>query len=70
MSQAMAGYPMTRSFISRVERGRLTPSLPSLLIIAARLRTTVAAILAPVESRLTEEGIDAGEDGPGIIRGG
>ena len=70
LSQGRAAHPMSRSFMSRLERGRLTPSLPSLLIIAGQLSTTVAAILAPVESRLVEEGSDAGQDGARIVRRG
>ena len=55
LSQAEVGRPMSRAFLSSVERGRITPSLPSLLIIARRLNSSAAAILAGVERQLEGE---------------
>jgi len=52
MSQAAAARPMSRAFLSSVERGRFTPSLSSLLIIARRLNTSAATILEAVELHL------------------
>lgn len=52
LSQTAAARPMTRAFMSSVERGRFTPSLPSLLIIARQLNTSAATILKAVESQL------------------
>jgi len=49
LSQADLGAPLSRAFVSLVEHGRLTPSLPSLLLIASRLGTTGAALLATAE---------------------
>ena len=54
LSQSAMGEPLSRSFVSLVEHGRLTPSLPSLLIIATRLGTSAAGILASVESQLED----------------
>jgi transcriptional regulator with XRE-family HTH domain len=54
LSQAEAGHPLGRAFLSSVENGRLTPSLPSLVIIARRLNSSAAAILAAVEQQLEE----------------
>ena len=54
LSQAFVGRPMGRAFVSSVERGRSTPSLPSLLIIARRLNTSAAAILAVVEPQMED----------------
>jgi transcriptional regulator with XRE-family HTH domain len=45
---------LSRSFVSLVEHGRLTPSLPSLVMMAARLGTSAAGILASVESQLED----------------
>lgn len=52
MSQAAAARPMSRAFLSSVERGRFTPSLSSLLIIARRLNTSAATILEAVDLQL------------------
>ena len=54
LSQEHLGDPLSRSFVSLVEHGRLTPSLPSLRIIAATLGTSAAGILASVEAQLED----------------
>lgn len=54
LSQASVGRPLSRAYISSVEAGRLTPSLPSLLLIARRLNSSAAAILSVVEMTLEE----------------
>jgi transcriptional regulator with XRE-family HTH domain len=62
LSQAEAGRPLTRAFLSSVEHGRITPSLPSLLIIARRLNSSAAAILACAERQLEDETTDGDAD--------
>jgi transcriptional regulator with XRE-family HTH domain len=52
LSQAAVARPLSRAFLSSVESGRLTPSLPSLLIIARQLNATAATILRSVELQL------------------
>jgi transcriptional regulator with XRE-family HTH domain len=52
LSQAAAASPMSRAFMSSVERGRYTPSLPGLLIIARKLNTSAATILEAVDLQL------------------
>jgi transcriptional regulator with XRE-family HTH domain len=52
MSQAAVARPMSRAFLSSVERGRFTPSLSSLLIIARQLNTSAATILEAVDLQL------------------
>jgi transcriptional regulator with XRE-family HTH domain len=54
LSQANAAMPLSRAFLSLVEHGRLTPSLPSLLILARRLDTSASDILRSVESELED----------------
>ena len=54
LSKQHLGDPLTRSFVSLVEHGRLTPSLPSLRIIASTLGTSAAGILASVEAQLED----------------
>ena len=49
LTQAELGRPMTRSFISAVEHGRALPSLPALLLIAARLGVPIGELLEQVE---------------------
>jgi transcriptional regulator with XRE-family HTH domain len=52
LSQAAVARPMGRAFMSSVERGRFTPSLSSLLIIARQLNTSAATILEAVDLQL------------------
>jgi hypothetical protein len=54
--------------MSSVESGRLTPSLPSLLMIAKRLDSSGAAILASVESQLEAQFDDGTADETAIPR--
>jgi DNA-binding XRE family transcriptional regulator len=54
LTQETVARPMGRAFLSLVERGRLTPSLGSLLIIAQRLDTSAAEILRSVDAILEE----------------
>ena len=61
LSQARIGGPFSRAFMSRVEQGRLTPSLPSLIIIARRLNSSGSEILATVEAELDAEQSDDDE---------
>lgn len=59
LTQGSAAGPLTRAFVSSVESGRLTPSLPSLLIIARQLNASAATILKAVELQL--EARDSGD---------
>jgi len=68
LSQTSAGEPLSRAFLSSVERGQLTPSLPSLLIIARRLNSSAAAILAAVETQLEEPAEHGSADETTITR--
>jgi len=68
MSQTAAGRPLSRAFLSSVERGRLTPSLPSLLIIARQLSTSAGTILASVEQKLEATDHDGDPDETGLAR--
>src|ERR1035437_3095429 len=49
LTQAELGSPMTRSFVSAIEHGRALPSLPALLLIAARLDVPVGKLLDQLE---------------------
>jgi transcriptional regulator with XRE-family HTH domain len=54
LSQTNVGRPLSRAFVSSVESGRVTPSLPSLLMIARRLNSSGSSILASVETQLED----------------
>lgn len=45
MTQAQAGYPLSRAFVSLVERGETLPSLASILWLAGRLGIEVEDLL-------------------------
>lgn len=65
LSQAAVGKPLSRAFLSAVEAGRVLPSIPSLVMIAQRLNTTAAAILASVERHLeAQANIGPGDQTP------
>jgi DNA-binding XRE family transcriptional regulator len=49
LTQASLGEPMSKGFVSAVERGRAIPSLPALRLMASRLDTTIGAFLLAVE---------------------
>lgn len=68
LSQASVGQPLSRAFVSSVERGRLTPSLPSFLMIARRLNTSGADILRSVELQLEGHITDGTGDEAAIPR--
>jgi transcriptional regulator with XRE-family HTH domain len=49
LTQAELGSPMTRSYVSAIEHGRALPSLPALLLIAARLGVSVGKLVDQLE---------------------
>ncbi len=49
LTQAELGAPMTRSFVSAIEKGRALPSLPALLLIALRLGVPAGDLLEKLE---------------------
>jgi transcriptional regulator with XRE-family HTH domain len=51
MTQAELGAPLTRSYVSAVERGRTVPSVPALAHMAARLGTNPGYLLPGVGKR-------------------
>jgi transcriptional regulator with XRE-family HTH domain len=53
MSQAGLGQPLTRAFVSSVERGRVVPSLPALLLMTEKLGTTLEEFFAGVNRHMT-----------------
>lgn len=53
LTQRELGDPMTRAFVSLVERGRSLPSLAALCLFADRLQTTVGELVDGVNSLAT-----------------
>jgi transcriptional regulator with XRE-family HTH domain len=53
LSQAEAGRPLTRAFVSALEHGHVVPSLPALMLIAARLDTDISTLLEVVKTHST-----------------
>lgn len=68
LSQDSIGRPLSRAFLSSVESGRTVPSLPSLLMIARKLNSTGATILASVESQLEEHDEHGNSDKAAVAR--
>jgi transcriptional regulator with XRE-family HTH domain len=55
LSQAALGSPRTRSFVSQVEHGRISPSLASLFAFAERLGLDPAELIAGVKPNTSIE---------------
>lgn len=48
MTQTQLGHPLTKGFVSEVERGRSLPSLGALVLMAERLGVSVSYLLGEV----------------------
>jgi transcriptional regulator with XRE-family HTH domain len=55
MSQDEMSAPLTRAFVSQVERGKTLPSLPALIVMSERLGTSADEVLRAVKRALNEE---------------
>jgi transcriptional regulator with XRE-family HTH domain len=53
LSQAGLGAPLTRAFVSSVERGRIVPSLPALLLMTQRLGADLGEFFGAVNNHMT-----------------
>ena len=53
MTQTELGWPLTKGFISEVERGRSLPSLGALVLMAQRLDVPVSYLLGEVKGGLS-----------------
>lgn len=51
-TQEELGAPLTRSFVSAIEHGRVLPSLPALLLIASRLDVPVGELVGELVEQL------------------
>ena len=54
LTQDEVGHPLSRAFISQLERGRVSPSLGSLALIAERLSISLPELLDQVNRRVTD----------------
>jgi transcriptional regulator with XRE-family HTH domain len=57
--QELAGTTYSKSYISAIERGKMTPSLPALGILAERLGVTLSYLLGEELSRPADEAPEA-----------
>jgi transcriptional regulator with XRE-family HTH domain len=53
LTQASLGAPLTRAFISAVERGKTVPSIPALALLADRLDVPLDAFFSAVKLDMT-----------------
>ena len=53
LTQASLGSPLTRGFISAVERGRTVPSIPALALLADRLDVPLDVFFSGVKLDMT-----------------
>jgi transcriptional regulator with XRE-family HTH domain len=52
LSQASVGAPLTRAYVSAVERGLVVPSLPALRLMAERLEVPLSELFRAVEDSM------------------
>lgn len=62
LSQDEVSTPLTRGYVSQVERGQTMPSLPALIVMAEHLGTSADEVLREVNRTLSEEYADGHED--------
>ncbi len=55
LSQDEVSAPLTRGYVSQVERGLTMPSLPALMVLAEHLGTSADEVLREVNRTLSEE---------------
>ncbi len=55
LTQSGLGAPLTRAFVSAVERGRAVPSLPALAHMLGRIDMPLSEFFRRVESRLVDQ---------------
>jgi transcriptional regulator with XRE-family HTH domain len=55
LSQGEVSAPLTRSYVSQVEHGRVLPSIPALIVMAERLGTSADEVLRSVNRTLNSE---------------
>jgi transcriptional regulator with XRE-family HTH domain len=55
LSQHEVSPPLTRGFVSQVERGRTMPSLPALIVMSEHLGTSADEVLRSVNQTLNRE---------------
>jgi transcriptional regulator with XRE-family HTH domain len=53
LTQASLGAPLTRGFVSAVERGKTIPSIPALALLADRLRVPLDVFFSGVNRDMT-----------------
>jgi DNA-binding XRE family transcriptional regulator len=53
LTQTQLGQPLTKGFVSEVERGRSLPSLAALVLMADRLEVPVSQLLGEVKGGLS-----------------
>jgi transcriptional regulator with XRE-family HTH domain len=53
LTQTALGAPLTRGFISAVERGRTVPSIPALALLADRLDVPLGDFFQGVKTEMT-----------------
>ena len=54
LTQAAFGTPLTRAFVSAVERGRAVPSIAALELMLARVGMPMSEFFAAIEARLVD----------------
>ncbi len=48
LTQGQLGAPLTKAYVGQLESGRVLPSLPTFIVLAERLGTSPAELLAAV----------------------
>ena len=62
LSQTALGQPLTRAFVSAVERGRTVPSLAALELMLRRVDVPLSTFFAKVEARMVDQDLTVAYD--------
>jgi hypothetical protein len=55
LTQAAFGAPLTRAYVSAVERGRAVPSIPALEVMLARAEIPLSIFFARIEAQMVDQ---------------
>ena len=62
MTQAAFGAPLTRAFVSAVERGRAVPSIPALEVMLVRAGIPLSTFFARIEAQMVDQELTGSYD--------
>jgi transcriptional regulator with XRE-family HTH domain len=62
LTQAAFGAPLTRAYVSAVERGRAVPSIPALEVMLNRAGVPLSTFFAQIEAQMVDQKLTGSYD--------